>query len=54
MGFRSGGDVGGVDGTPRGVVWKSMPPVTQSINGLCRESQLYPRTIRHDESKGVT
>ncbi len=27
---------------------------TQSINGLQRESQLYPRTMLHDESRRVT
>ena len=27
---------------------------TQSINGLQRESQLYPRTILQDESRRVT
>ena len=27
---------------------------TQSINGLCRVSQLYPRTIKQEESNGVT
>ena len=27
---------------------------TQSISGLCRVSQLYPRTIEQEESNGVT
>ncbi len=27
---------------------------TQSINGLQRESQLYPRTMLYDESRQVT
>ncbi len=27
---------------------------TQSINGLQQESQLYPRTMLHDESRQVT
>ena len=29
-------------------------PFTQSISGLCRVSQLYPRTKEQEESSGVT
>jgi hypothetical protein len=45
----------GVDNGGVGVgVRKVILLVTQSINGLCRVSQLYPRTIDHDGSNGVT
>jgi len=34
--------------------WKFIDPFTQSISGLCRASQLYPRTKEQEESSGVT
>jgi len=34
--------------------WKFINPFTQSISGLCRASQLYPRTKEQEESSGVT
>jgi len=34
--------------------WKFIDPFTQSISGLCRVSQLYPRTKEQEESSGVT
>jgi len=33
---------------------KFINPFTQSISGLCRASQLYPRTKEQEESSGVT
>ena len=33
---------------------KFIDPFTQSISGLCRASQLYPRTKEQEESSGVT
>jgi len=33
---------------------KFINPFTQSISGLCRVSQLYPRTKEQEESSGVT
>ena len=33
---------------------KFIDPFTQSISGLCRVSQLYPRTREQEESSGVT
>ena len=33
---------------------KFINPFTQSISGLCRVSQLYPRTNKQKESSGVT
>jgi len=33
---------------------KFIDPFTQSISGLCRVSQLYPRTKEQKESSGVT
>ena len=33
---------------------KFIDPFTQSISGLCRVSQLYPRTKEQEESSGVT
>ena len=62
----SGGDEtgGGAEAPERGVDGfrlstaggprESMRPVIQSINGLKRNSQLYPRTIMQGESRGVT
>ncbi len=40
--------------TPGNGEWKVILCFTQSINGLQRESQLYPRTMLHDESRRVT
>ena len=34
--------------------WKFIDPFTQSISGLCRASQLYPRTKEQEESSRVT
>ena len=34
--------------------WKFIDLFTQSISGLCRASQLYPRTKEQKESSGVT
>ena len=34
--------------------WKFIDPFTQSISGLCRVSQLYPRTKEQEKSSGVT
>jgi len=34
--------------------WKFIDLFTQSISGLCRASQLYPRTKEQEESSGVT
>jgi len=34
--------------------WKFINPFTQSISGLCRVSQLYPRTKEQKESSRVT
>jgi len=33
--------------------WKFIDLFTQSISGLCRASQLYPRTKEQEESSGV-
>ena len=33
--------------------WKFINPFTQSISGLCRVSQLYPRTKEQEESSRV-
>jgi len=33
--------------------WKFIDPFTQSISGLCRASQLYPRTKEQEESSRV-
>ena len=33
--------------------WKFIDPFTQSISGLCRVSQLYPRTKEQEKSSGV-
>jgi len=33
---------------------KFIDPFIQSISGLCRASQLYPRTKEQEESSGVT
>jgi len=33
---------------------KFIDPFTQSISGLCRASQLYPRIKKQEESSGVT
>ena len=33
---------------------KFIDPFTQSISGLCRASQLYPKTKEQEESSGVT
>jgi len=33
---------------------KFIDPFTQSIRGLCRASQLYPKTKEQEESSGVT
>jgi len=33
---------------------KFINPFTQSISGLCRVSQLYPRTKEQEKSSGVT
>ena len=48
-----GSDVGDGDGIPCDSVRKVILPNTQSINGLWWVSQLYPRTIKQEESKGV-
>ncbi len=40
--------------TPRNGEWNVILFFTQSINGLQRESQLYPRTMLQDESRRVT
>ncbi len=40
--------------TPGNGEWKVILCFTQSINGLQRESQLYPRTMLQDESRRVT
>src|ERR1700761_7938043 len=48
MPVRTDGDPHELDG--RKEIW----PETQSIDGLCRVSQLYPRTIEQAESRGVT
>ncbi len=37
--------------TPGNSEWKVILCFTQSINGLQWESQLYPRTMLHDESR---
>jgi len=34
--------------------WKFINPFTQLISGLCRVSQLYPRTKEQEESSAVT
>jgi len=34
--------------------WKFIDPFTQSISGLCRASQLYPRTKEQEELSRVT
>ena len=39
--------------TPGNGEWKVILCFTQSINGLQWESQLYPRTMLHDESRQV-
>ena len=40
--------------TPGNGEWKVILCFAQSINGLQRESQLYPRTMLQDESRRVT
>src|SRR6266571_9278506 len=50
---RSLAELGGA-GLDCSIVWNSILPITQSIDGLCRVSQLCPRTIAQEPSNGVT
>jgi len=59
--FKKDGDVNGVLTVMREGArffckdgWKFIDPFTQSISGLCRASQLYPRTKEQKESSRVT